>query len=72
MVPFAIMQDCAQAAGGLGAAINEVQREAPGGDAIEGAAMQQLNAGEQIRRYLALAAPSRGPERVEKIVAAPS
>src|SRR4051812_46522651 len=71
MVPFAVMQDRVQPSCGLGAIIDSVQREALLGDAVERAAVHKLNAGKQIRRDLAVAAPARDAERIEKIVARP-
>ena len=47
MIPFAVMHDRVQPAGGLGPVDRQVQRKAPAGDAVEGAAVQQLDAGEQ-------------------------
>src|SRR5206468_12478019 len=70
VVPLAVMHDRAQAAGAFGAVVGEVQRGAPVGDAVEEPAVEELDAGEDIGRDLAFAAPPRNPQRIEKIIAA--
>ena len=46
------------------------QREDAVGHAVEQAAVQELDAGEQVGRDLALAAATRTPQWVEQIIAA--
>src|SRR5207244_13252096 len=69
VVPLAVMHDCGEAAGALCAVVEEVERETPLGDAVEQPPVEELHAGEKVGGDLALAAPPRHPERVEKIVA---
>src|SRR5229473_5098457 len=64
------MHDRAKAAGAFGAIVEEVEREAPLGDAIEQPAVEQLYAAEEEGCDLTLAAPPRHPQGIEKIVAA--
>ncbi len=63
------MHDRAQAARVLGPVEQPDQREDSVGHAVEQAAVQQLDAGEQIGRDFALAAAARAPGRVEQIIA---
>src|SRR6185437_8711337 len=73
MVPLAVMDDGAQPSCRLGAVVEaderEFRRERAG--LGEEPAMQELDAGEEEGRRLALAAAARQPERIEEVVAGP-
>src|SRR5580704_6935725 len=70
MVPLAIMYDRLQASRLFGTIEKSDKRENAVGNAGEGAAVKQLDAGEEKGRDLALTAAVRAPRRVDQIVAA--
>src|ERR1700730_2648286 len=70
MIPLAVMHDRVQPAGLFGPGVEDVQRKTPFEVAIEQPAVQQLDAAEDKGRHLALGAPARGAQGIEKIVAA--